>query len=464
MPILDKMTNNNVPDDHNGNGNKGKDEDAFDYPRPEPVMRRPKSPEFIHSQQGRRQVTIAAILERIQDQFLEEHSPDDSAVRAAKTRNDRLKLLNPIVDYVMAVESLELSDEDKAHVIRLAYSQLFGLGPLDELIDEDDITTITLEGHEKISVRRGQGELEPLDMIFEDYDEMREMTRRILQRGGTIHREDIPLMEVGFLSENGRFVSASIAQPPIAPYVTLDIRVHPAEAPTLAKLIQGGILTEKAAMLLRALIESDYGFTLVGQPESGKTMMLSALLTMLPYPADAVSVERTGELHLPTDMRRVVTQWPDSPVDDGVSFGQQVAIEAEKSPRTLILDEVRNDEPETIAPVLKMENPPRLIWSVRGTPDSKRLLSALGMLARRSDMAEGDKMARRLFDLLPFVVSVRRVQGELQLREVGEWYDPDNSGYLRYRTLLENVGGELLTTGEVPDRDLGLDAEFWTLN
>jgi pilus assembly protein CpaF len=297
-------------------------------------------------------------------------------------------------------------------------------------------------------------------MIFGDESQLEDVTGRLLKRAGAVLRADLPIVEAGFVADNGRFVSVTMASPPVTYALSMDIRLHPVEAPTLASLVERGTLTEKAARLLRALMQSEYGFVLAGQPESGKTMTLSALLRELPNPAKAAAVERTGELHLPPDMRRAVVEWADRVGDTGVTFGDQIEAQIEKGCEVLVLDEVRADEPQSIAPLLEMDDPPRLIWSFRGAPDSKRLVSALGMLARRAKPNDSETLVQRLFKQMPYVVSVRRREGQIELREVGEWYNAEER---RYRALMQTSGGETFTTGEIPDHPLpGLDALFWS--
>lgn len=445
MPILDKMYNNEPPDD---DPKRSQDDIKLDR-----TTRRPQ-PKFLSASQGRRQVSLAALVERITDQFRAEYPPRVPELLAAQTRTDRLKLLRPVVDYVVNVESMMLDSDEFADVVRIAYSEIFGFGPLDRLIDDPTITTITLEGDTRISVRHGHGELEQMDPIFEDKSQFREIVGRLLQRSGAVLLDNLPLIEVGCLAENGRFLSISVAAPPITFELSLDIRLHPLEAPTLTGLVERGTMTDEALRLLMAIVQSEHGFMVVGQPESGKTMTLSAMLAALPNPEQSVAVERTGEIHLPASMTRFIAEWPQKSSDDGVTFGEQIDAQRDKGYQTIVLDEVRADEPHSIAPLLKMEIAPRMIWSFRGAPDSKRLVASLGMLARRGDIANGEMLVRNLFERIPFVISVRRLNSQIQIREVGEWYYVDGIETVRYRPLLENVMGEMALTGKKPSHPL----------
>jgi Flp pilus assembly CpaF family ATPase len=459
MPLLDKMSRNNTPDDSNGKGHDSGIDLSSLMPKPKPKR---EEPQFFPAHGGRRQISYVALIERIQEQFEAENTPDNSVVRAARTRTGRLQLLLPVIDYVLAVESVMLDDETKAEIIQTAYSEIFGFGPLDQFIDDERVTTVTVEGAEKVAVRYGQGDLERIPPIFESESHLRVVVDRLLAEANAVLQDNMPLIEAGLRTEGGRFMSLSVAAPPISILTNLDMRLHPVEPPTFETLTERNTLTDDGAALLRALMHSSYGVMVVGQPESGKTMTLSAMLTELPNPHEAVAVERTGEMHLPDGMAQAVVHWAEDAADV-VTFGAQIQAQLKQGYKVMVLDEVRADEPFTIAPLLTVENPPRLIWSFRGAPDEKRLTSALGMLARRANAMLGEELVRKLFERMPFVVTVRRLRGTVELRGVGEWYYPEGSDSVRLRTLLKTMNGETFTTGEKPSRPLpGLGDDFWT--
>ena len=388
-----------------------------------------REPELIASRMGTRMYSMAALLERILAAFIAEHSGGTEAFYEADTESRRLKLLLGTVDYVLAVESIQIADDDKAELIRRAYTELFTYGPLDDLFADENITTISLEGQNKVSVRYGHGELVRLDPIFEDEAHLRKIISRLLLDSGAELRPDVPLIEAG-LPVNGRPVSVNIVAPPVTIALSVDIRVHPLQPPSLADMVDSDFMTAQAADFLQALVWSPHGFVIVGDTESGKTTLLTVLaMEMLVRESEEmISVERAGELRLPEGAEQLVVQWPNKE-QDAITFGEQISIALEKVPACILLDEVRSDEPESIAPLLSNEDVPRQIWSFRGPSDSKRLASALGMLARRSDMSQSEAMVQALYHRLPFVITVRRRQNTIQLYGISEWQFPEKAKY-----------------------------------
>ncbi|NWG15966.1 MAG: Flp pilus assembly complex ATPase component TadA [Chloroflexi bacterium] len=418
-----------------------------------------RQPHLIPGQMGRRLYSMAALAERIEAAFIEEYGLDSPALRQADTPASRLKLVLGTTDYVLAVESVQLAAPEKADLVSRVYSDLFGYGPLDALFLDERVTTIALEGADQASVRYGHADLSALGAIFQDEKHLRRVLKRLLLDAGAEMRDDQPYIETG-LQVGDRPVCINLMSPPVTLRLTADIRVHPASPPDANSLIENGFWTAQASTLLKALAASSYGLIVVGEPESGKTTLLGLLAGWLPQPERALAVERAGELRLPPGVERLAARWPvgDAP---GISFGEQIGRALALRPGCLLLDEVRADEPLTIAPLLTMPDAPRLIWSFRGPIFEKRLSSALGMLARRADMSQSEEMVRALYRRLPFVVTVNRLNGALRLWSVGEWQFKHSPDYPTYVPLMRVEGGALRLTGERPALELDLPESFW---
>jgi Flp pilus assembly CpaF family ATPase len=418
-----------------------------------------RQPQFVSGQLGRRMISMAALTERIEAAFVEEYGEESEALREADTPTKRLKLLLGTVDYVLAVESVQVSPDEKADLLSRAYSNLFSYGPLDTLFMDERVTTISLEGYERAAVRYGSGDLTPLGTLFQDAEHFKRVIKRLLLDSGAEMRDDQPYMETGLMIEN-RPVCMNLIAPPVTTQLTADIRVHPKQPPRLEDLTASGFMTAQAAELLRALAASPHGIIVAGETESGKTTLLNALLQVLPIPTNTITVERAGELRPPPGVERLIARWPVGE-QAGITFGAQIGNALAKKPACLVLDEVRADEPGSIAPLLEMPDAPRQIWSFRGAIFAKRLQSALSMLARRADFGQGEELVRSLYQRLPFVVSVIRTNGQLRLWSVSEWQFKDSPDYPTYTPLLQTEQGELKRMDQRPARPLDLPTSFW---
>lgn len=396
-----------------------------------------REPRLLSGRGGRRMFSIAALAERVREQFTDEYANTD-ALREANTPSKRMRLLLGVTDYVVAVESIVITSADKAALMQRVYSELFGYGSLDAYLADPNVTTISLNGAERAAVRYGHEDLQEVGPLFEDADHLQVIITRLLLDSGADMRVDLPVIETG-LTVGERRISISVVSPSFSMGLTADIRLHPPKAPTLEELVESEVMSGDAAEMLRSLLNSSFGFVIAGEVETGKTTLLNALALGLPE-GKLAAVERTGEMRLPDFYTHYQPDWGGEGRDP-ISFGDRIYEAMGDAPTCLLIDEVRADEPTSIAPLLTSDNAPRQIWSFRGAPDHKRLQSALGMLARRAEVGAGEALVHTMYERLPFVVSVARIKGRLKLFSIAEWQSRVDTDYPDYVQLFRFENG-----------------------
>lgn len=417
-----------------------------------------RSVQFMRSQTGRL-ISYQGLVERIIEQFNAEYDDNHPSLIEADNDVKRRRLLKPVADYVFAVESVQLTLEEQAHFLRLVCSELFTYGGLDALFADSRVTTISLEGAEKLSVRYAPAEdLQALDPIFEDGQHARRVVARLLRHAGTDLSAESPFVEAGLLIQ-GRPVNLNVAVPPYVNQVTADIRVHPTEPIQLIDFVQAKYMDERSAHFLRALAQSEHGFIIVGDTESGKTSLLNALLADVPESGLAV-IERAYTLRLPEAARRYVVQWQ-APQKKPVTWAERIQEAVQSGAKTLVLDEVRADDEDALAPLLsEVCEARRQIWTFRGSPDPLRLRSALGMMARIAQRSAPEAAVYALYERLPFVVVMKRRKTGIHLMAAGEWRW--HNGSADYVPLMEYDGETARWTSKAPQHALALSADFWS--
>lgn len=420
-----------------------------------------REPQFVAAQMGARWISLNALTERIEAAFLEEHADNSTALREADTRSKRLQLVLATLEYVIASESIQISSSEKADLVSRVYSSIFGYGPLDTFFLDERVTTLSLEGPDSVSIRYGHGQLQTLGPIFQTAEQFHRVLRRLLMDAGAELRDDQPFVEAG-LMVGDRPVCVNLTAPPVTFQITADIRLHPKTVPTMQSLVETGFLTEKAAFVLSALIRSPHGLIVVGEPESGKTTLLNVIAEMLPDPHIYMAVQRADEMRLPEEMKKQKVRWPQGE-ERGTTFGEAILQALQDKPAGLLLDEVRADEPETVAPLLTQPDAPRQIWSFRGAIFAKRLQSALGMLARRADSTGGERLVKAMYQRLPFVLTLNRSGERLCLWSIGEWQFKHSMDYPTYTLLMHTQEGQLTLTGEISSLPLDLPSDFWSV-
>ncbi len=363
-----------------------------------------RPPRFVR---GRHSFSIAALRERIEAQIMAESGAD--FVHTLPTETDRQEAVREAAEYIIAVESLQMSRNDKSALIRAIYSDLFGFGPIDAYIEDPAITEIAISGIDQVFVRMDADEMRPAAATFDDSAQQTRIIEQILATVGAKLNEDDPILEIGVML-SGRPARLTLIMPPVSHSLTVNIRLHPTVPPTLTDLIVRGMLSEAEAETLRAALRAGRGVMIAGDVGTGKTTLLGALLADLP--GHTIIVERAAELRVPPDMERL----------NGQDFAAQIESALAQHPPWLVLDEVRFDEGRALWTALTGPAAPHVLLALRGAIDVRRLWASFSMSLRRGDpKLDGAAIGAALIERLPVVALLAHQNGALKLIKLGEW-------------------------------------------
>jgi pilus assembly protein CpaF len=387
---------------------------------------------------GSRQVSLAALRERITEEFIAETAARTDILMDARTEPARRDLIREVADYVLAVEGVSVARSERLALLDLLYAELFSLGPLDGYLADDTITELTIDGPERVYIRRGAGDMAAVDTYFDDGPHLERIVQRVLLTAGAELSERDPFVEVGAVLR-GRPARLTVAAPPASPLLHVEVRLHPAQRATLASCIATGMFDEEAAKLLQNVLAAGHGLMLAGDVGTGKTTLLEALLPSLP--TGSVCVERAAEVRVPEGMERLADV-PRASGQTPIDFADQISAALDKRPAWLVVDEIRFDEAHAMWQALTAEQGPRCLWAFRGATEPLRLRAAFSMSVRRAQPGiEQELIHSALLDRLPFVALVARRTSQLKLLSISEWQrDEQQPDSLSLRTLWP--GGE----------------------
>ncbi len=193
----------------------------------------------------------------------------------------------------MDVQGRELRQQLVSETLNLA----FGLGPLEPLLQNGEITEIMVNGPGQIYVEK-RGRLEKTEVHFLDDLQLRTVIERILAPIGRRIDESQPYVD-GRLMDGSR-VNAVI--PPLSlngPILT--IRKFSKRKLAVEDLIQYGSLTREAADFLGACVRAKKNIVVSGGTGSGKTTLLNILSNFIPSHERIVTIEDSAELQLSQD-------------------------------------------------------------------------------------------------------------------------------------------------------------------
>lgn len=185
---------------------------------------------------------------------------------------------------------------DERRLIDEAIARVLGLGRLEPLLEDDDITDIHVRGNRPVWVKKRSGERSELPAIVDTDTELVELVRRIASRMG--HREqrfDPAHPELNLQLPDGSRLFAVIE---VSRRPTLIIRRHRFEFSNLSGLLEAGMMTREVASFLGAAVRSRRNIIIAGGTGSGKTTLLRALINEIPRPERIVTIEDAFELGL----------------------------------------------------------------------------------------------------------------------------------------------------------------------
>ena len=235
---------------------------------------------------------LAALKQRVKQELLDRigSRQSDSSLSDDDLKAFAAKELARIV----GEEKVPMSSEEKARLIRSVSDDVLGYGPLQELLDDDTVTEIMVNGPDQIFVEQ-KGKVTLSDATFAAEQDLRHVIEKIVTQVGRRIDESSPLVDARL--PDGSRVNAVI--PPLAVKgSSLTIRKFAKDPLTIDDLIRFGSVTPQMAELLRGCVEAHLNILVAGGTGTGKTTMLNVMSSFIPQGERIVTIEDAVELQL----------------------------------------------------------------------------------------------------------------------------------------------------------------------
>ncbi|WP_419996244.1 TadA family conjugal transfer-associated ATPase [Streptomyces boninensis] len=185
-----------------------------------------------------------------------------------------------------------LGDAEVLGVVGSLRSEMVGTGPLEPLLAEPEVTDVLVTGPDEVWVDRGRG-VERTDIRFPDAAAIRRLAQRLAAVAGRRLDDARPWVDARL--PDGTRLHAVL--PPVAVRsACLSLRVVRPRAFSLAELAAAGTVPPGGETLLRRLVAARLSFLISGGTGTGKTTLLSALLSLVPADERIVLAEESAEL------------------------------------------------------------------------------------------------------------------------------------------------------------------------
>lgn len=267
------------------------------------------------------------------------HEDHLEAVRERLTSTAEPVTAERIAEAVRA-EGLALGSGTTAQLIKSLRDELVGLGPLQQFVETEGVTDVILDGSGRIWTDGPAGLIDTGARISSE-EQARTLARRLISLAG------------GRLDEGHPFADGRIGQcrvhaviPPIAVEGTMiSLRVARRSTADLAQLSAQWVGADQWLRVLKELVRRRRNFLVSGATGSGKTALLSAMLSQVPAAERIVIVEDTTELN-PAHPHAMRLQGRSGNVEGAgrVEMGQLVRESLRMRPDRLIVGECRGAE------------------------------------------------------------------------------------------------------------------------
>ncbi|MBT8488482.1 MAG: Flp pilus assembly complex ATPase component TadA, partial [Gemmatimonadetes bacterium] len=209
-------------------------------------------------------------------------------------REEAGRVIADVTQELIKWESFPLNRDERAALVKQILDEIFGLGPLEPLMQDPDVTDILVNTFDQVYVEK-LGVLHPTDVRFQDDRHLLQVIDRIVSAVGRRIDDSSPMVDAR-LPDNSR-VNAVI--PPLAvdgPHMS--IRRFRTDKLSGEQLIEGNSLNEPMLELLTGVVKARLNILISGGTGAGKTTLLNVLSGKIPATERIITVEDSAELQL----------------------------------------------------------------------------------------------------------------------------------------------------------------------
>ncbi len=236
---------------------------------------------------------------------------------------------------------LDLKEADKEMLIKSLSADYTGLGPIQKLMDDEDITEIMINGPQRVYIEKN-GKKNKTDVKFESSEHLKYIVEKMIRPTGRRVDESFPYVD--FALENGSRVNVIL--PPLSVGgATVTIRKFLRSIESVNDLVKLGTVDQRMADFLVACIKAKVNILFSGATGSGKTTTLEVLSSYIDPAERIVTIEDALELTLRQEhVVRLLSRPPNIEGKGEVTIRDLFCNTLRMRPTRIILGEIRGEE------------------------------------------------------------------------------------------------------------------------
>jgi pilus assembly protein CpaF len=250
-------------------------------------------------------------------------------------------IIKTVVENMIAQEGIPLSRPERDRLVVEIQNETMGLGPLEPLLSDTEISDIMVNGPHGVFVER-RGKIEKTDVSFKDNEHLMAIIERIVSKVGRRVDEASPMVDAR-LADGSR---VNVIIPPLAiDGPALSIRRFGVKPLKMENLLANGSLTEEMAAAFEAMVKARMNILVSGGTGAGKTTFLNVLSSSIPEDERIITVEDAAELILQQEHTvRLETRPPNIEGKGAITQRDLVRNALRMRPDRIIVGEVRGAE------------------------------------------------------------------------------------------------------------------------
>ena len=238
--------------------------------------------------------------------------------------------------------STYITIEERVTLSERIFNSIRGLGLLDAIIKDDNITEVMINGPDDIFIEKA-GKLYQLEQRFESEEQLEDIVQKIVGQTGREVSQANPIVDTR-LKDGSR---VNVVLPPISlKGAIVTIRKFSKNPMTVQQLIRYGSITEEVSHFLELLVKAKYNIFISGGTGSGKTTFLNALSNYIPHDERVITIEDSAELQIEgiTNLVSLETRNSNAAGSGAITIRDLIKSSLRMRPERIIVGEVRGGE------------------------------------------------------------------------------------------------------------------------
>ncbi|MDH6372925.1 pilus assembly protein CpaF [Paenibacillus sp. PastF-3] len=317
-------------------------------------------------------------------------------------------------------QKLNMDKMSSKEMAKYMCDEIIGLGPIEELMKDNSITEIMINGPKEIYIDKVGLGITLTNLKFDDEDHLLAMAKKMLNMAGATVNEASPIVDARLPDTRINIVIAPVSRNG----TTITIRKYPPINMSEEKMIETGLCTKEMFDSLKVLIRGGANILIVGGTGAGKTTIIKRLCEEIPDRERTLTIEDTEELRLKQlyplkhfiSVECRLTDKPETTID----LGKLLKNALRQYPSRIIVGEVRSAEALDMVEILNTGHDGGLS-SLHANSAKDGVMRLLQMILRNGLPLDPDIIGQMVATAIDIIVYVeKKVDGTRRITEVIE--------------------------------------------